>query len=78
MRAVKGEKVEWNGTMVDARYHSRDETIVNWLGITEEEMQVLGFKHRRCIRENDLSKARKLVMLEIVDQQSHGHSQHLR
>lgn len=43
--ASKGEKVTWCGKQIDARYHFKSETIVEWLDITTEEMMLLDFKH---------------------------------
>ena len=43
--AVQGETIEWNGKRIDARFQFKDKTIVEWLGITDEEMQTLNFKH---------------------------------
>lgn len=44
-QAARGETVTWNGQQLDARYHFKDSTICEWLDITSEEMEVLGFKH---------------------------------
>ncbi len=44
-KAGQGETVEWRGQRVDARYHFKDSTMVDWLAITTEEMEQLGFKH---------------------------------
>ena len=43
--AGKGETIEWNGKKIDARYQFKDRTIIEWLGITDEEMQHLNLKH---------------------------------
>jgi len=43
--AGQGETVEWNGRRIDARFQFKDKTIIEWLGITDEEMAELKFKH---------------------------------
>ena len=35
--ARRGEKIEWQGRHVDPRYHLRTYTIIEWLGITDQE-----------------------------------------
>jgi hypothetical protein len=59
--AARGETVEWKNKKVDARYRFRDETIIEWLDITEEEMKFLGFRHlatKDMKRERNTKKKR--------------------
>lgn len=80
MKAAKGEKVEWNGQQIDARYHFRDETIVEWLNITEDEMRLLRFRHlvtnaiaaerhRQKAREHDTKKRRSAGLMTRAEYQ---------
>ena len=41
----KGQTVEWAGKQIDPRYRFKTETIVEWLQITDEEMETLNLRH---------------------------------
>lgn len=43
-RAFKGEKITWRGLEIDPRYRFRTDSIIEWLGITDEEMRQLNFR----------------------------------
>lgn len=38
-QAAKGEQIEWRGQSIDPRYRFRNETMIEWLGITPEEQR---------------------------------------
>ena len=62
--AAKGETVEWNGTRIDARYQFKDKTIIEWLSITDEEMEKLQFKHlvhQQLKQERHRAKAKEYM-----------------
>ncbi|MDP9437447.1 MAG: hypothetical protein M3P49_01650 [Actinomycetota bacterium] len=62
--AAKGETVEWQGVQIDPRYRFKTETIIEWLGITDEEQRQMrnliapAEKYRRK-REKEKEKRRK-------------------
>jgi hypothetical protein len=43
-RAAAGETVEFQGHHVDPRYRFRSATIIDWLGITDDEMRTAGLR----------------------------------
>lgn len=44
-QAATGKTIEWNGRKVSPLYRFKNETIVEWLGVTESEMRALNLKH---------------------------------
>ncbi|WP_159718581.1 hypothetical protein [Geminicoccus flavidas] len=60
--AALGRKIEYGGRLVDPRYRFCTETIVEMLGITENEMRSCGFRHLVTLdirREHDRQRQAK-------------------
>ena len=66
--ASEGRTIEWQGQQVDPRYHFRNSTIIEWLGITPEEqrhMQVLIGDEEARRRHREAERARKHATGEV-------------
>lgn len=71
--AAEGQMIEWQGQKVDPRYHFRNETMIEWLGITPEEqrhMQVLIDANEARRRHREAERVRKHQTREV--QQDRG------
>jgi hypothetical protein len=44
-QAARGEKIEYRGLLIDPRYRFKDQTAVEWLHISGEEMRAFDLRH---------------------------------
>ena len=54
--AAAGQRVEWNGGMVDPRYRLRAATMIEWLEVTPAEMRAANL---RVLRDREVGRERE-------------------
>ncbi len=53
-KAAQGQEIEWRGQLIDPRYRFRNQTMIEWLGITPEEQ-----RHMRVLIGADEARRRE-------------------